>query len=347
MTTLTQNQLIKYIPIAMKANIVPFITGQPGAGKSSIVKRVAEEWNMHLIDLRLSQLLPYDLLGLISPNTEKSKASYLPLNTFILEGDEIPNGKKGVILFLDEFNSADKSTMAAAYKLILDRQVGQHKLHPNTRIICAGNRIKDNAIVNRIGTAMQTRLVHIELDSNNKDFIEYASREKWNPMLLGYFHFRPEMINTYNPNQADEVNTFATNRTWEFLANQLPLLLNQGDKDLLIAAVCGTIGDKAGSDFCSYLDLFDKIPTLEEILSNPNKCRIPNDSDIGSKWAICSFLADKYSDDNVEAILTYTLRLDEPDLIVMALRTAINYYPKLIQNKQVQTFLQEASALMA
>lgn len=145
--TLTQDQLKEFLPIAIKSNVVPMITGSAGTGKSSIVQAVADKLNLHLIDVRVSQLLPYDLAGLIAPNAERTEASYLPISTFPYENDTPPDGKEGYILFLDEFNSGDRSTLAAAYKLILDRKVGEHNLHPNTRIVCAGNRIQDNAIV--------------------------------------------------------------------------------------------------------------------------------------------------------------------------------------------------------
>lgn len=343
---MTQNQLAAYLPIAMKADVVPFIIGEPGMGKSAIVKEIAEKENLELIDLRLSQLMVYDLAGLISPDEHRTKAKYLPVDIFPLEGDDLPKGKSGYCLFLDEFNSADRTTLAGAYKLILDRKIGDHNLHPNTRIICAGNRIKDNAITNRIGTAMQSRLVHIEMENSIKEFREYAEESNWDPIILSYFHFQPAMINTYKPEDAENVTTFATSRTWEFLNKQLSLLLKQNDQDMIDTVICGTIGEQAGTDFASYLRIFKDLPSLNDILTNPSTCKIPQDDNIGGKWAVSAFLADKFNQQTEKALVEYITRLNEPDLVVLAFRMAIKRYPLLARNAEVMQFVRGTNQLI-
>lgn len=53
------------------------IWGPPGVGKSSIVKNIASNNNLALVDLRLSQLSPTDLRGL--PGVEDGKSKwYVP-----------------------------------------------------------------------------------------------------------------------------------------------------------------------------------------------------------------------------------------------------------------------------
>lgn len=46
---------------AMKAKLVPMMVGSPAVGKSSIVRSIADDFNLELIDLRLSQCDPTDL----------------------------------------------------------------------------------------------------------------------------------------------------------------------------------------------------------------------------------------------------------------------------------------------
>jgi len=45
----------------LKAGLVPMMVGSPGIGKSDIVKTVAKENNLKVIDVRLSQCDPTDL----------------------------------------------------------------------------------------------------------------------------------------------------------------------------------------------------------------------------------------------------------------------------------------------
>ena len=117
---------------------------------------------MKVIDVRLSSLEPTDLQGL--PWFNNGKAQFQPFDLFPLEDTPIPQGYQGFLLFLDEFNSASRAVQAAAYKVVLDRMIGNHKLHDKCFIICAGNKTSDNAITTRLSTAMLSRLVHINLE---------------------------------------------------------------------------------------------------------------------------------------------------------------------------------------
>ena len=45
----------------IRAQIVPFLKGSPGVGKSAIGHDIAEEFNLKVIDLRLGQCDPTDL----------------------------------------------------------------------------------------------------------------------------------------------------------------------------------------------------------------------------------------------------------------------------------------------
>lgn len=96
----------------LKAGLVPNITGSPGIGKSDIIRQVAKDTNLKVIDLRLAQMDPVDLCGM--PSIKSNKTKYIPPSTFPIEGDEIPTGYTGWLLFLDEMNSAPMSVQSAA-----------------------------------------------------------------------------------------------------------------------------------------------------------------------------------------------------------------------------------------
>ena len=97
----------------IKAGIVPMLEGSPGCGKSQVVHQIADAYNLKLIDLRLSQCDPTDLSGFPTIIGGK-KADYMPMAHFPIEGDPIPDGYAGWLLFLDEFNSAPNAIQAAA-----------------------------------------------------------------------------------------------------------------------------------------------------------------------------------------------------------------------------------------
>ena len=62
--------------VACDLQTAAMLWGPPGVGKSSIVAQVAEENNMKLVDLRLSQLAPTDLRGL--PVAKDGRSTWYP-----------------------------------------------------------------------------------------------------------------------------------------------------------------------------------------------------------------------------------------------------------------------------
>ena len=80
---------------AMKSGVVPMIHGSPGLGKSDLIKSICSTLNLQLIDIRLSQIEPTDLMGL--PNFKDGLAAYMPFDIFPLAGDKLPEGKNGYV----------------------------------------------------------------------------------------------------------------------------------------------------------------------------------------------------------------------------------------------------------
>jgi MoxR-like ATPase len=198
----------------MRARRVPFIESSPAMGKSAIVHSIAREYGLKLIDHRLSTSAPEDLSGL--PKLTNTSATFVPFDTFPTEDTPIPPGMQGWLLFLDEFNSASKAVQAAAYKLVLDRMVGLKKLHPNVVIVCAGNLSSDRAIVNPIGTALQSRLIHLTMVLDHTEFMEdVAFAQNWDSRIIAFLSYKKEFLHDFRPDHDDK--TFCSPRTWEFM----------------------------------------------------------------------------------------------------------------------------------
>jgi MoxR-like ATPase len=126
------------------------------------------------------------------------------MDTFPLETDPIPDGYNGWLLFFDEINSAPKAIQASAYKLVLDRKVGQTKLHKNCAIVAAGNLETDGAIVEEMSTALQSRMVHIELQVDVEQWVAWAQKKGIHHMITSYIQFKPGMLNTFKADHTDK-----------------------------------------------------------------------------------------------------------------------------------------------
>jgi len=285
------------------AGLVPFTRGSPGCGKSEIHKSIAKELNLQIIDHRAAGSDPTDFSGL--PGYRDGKAYFAPFEElFPLAGAKLPEGKQGWLLLLDEVNSASKMVVAAMYKLILDRMVGQHKLHENVLIACAGNLDTDRAITNPMGTAMQSRMIHLHLDivGHEQEWIEdVALPQNYDKRIIAYLSRYPNKLMNFRPDHND--STFCSPRTWSFMNK---LIQGQEVTESRSALYAGTITSGVAVDFVQFTKVFQNLITIKEILSNPKECKLPND--LNEKWATITYIIENLDSTNIEPLTVYVDR---------------------------------------
>ncbi|MGH1461264.1 MAG: AAA family ATPase [Neptuniibacter sp.] len=334
--TVNSVNAIEQIPVALQAKLVPMIHGSPGIGKSDIIKQIASEYNLQIIDKRLSQCDPTDLMGFPTVCKETGKAFYAPMNTFPLETDELPSGKDGWLLFLDEINSAPKAVQAAAYKLTLDRQVGEHTLHEKVLVACAGNKDTDNAIVHEMSTALQSRLVHFELDIDPKAWLAWASDNGIDYRITSYINFKPDSLYTFKPDHSDK--TFACPRTWEFASK---LINGHTDIKDRLALLAGTISEGVAREFIQYVDIFTQIPTISQIVNNPEKLPVPEEP--GTLYAICGSIGNHAKKDNIDPLMKFINRMPV-EFQVITLKDTMKRNPTLVQEQAVMDWVAKSAS---
>lgn len=298
--------------------------------------QIAREYNLKLIDLRLSQCDPTDILGF--PNIQGNRAGYLPMDTFPIEGDSLPinpeNGQayNGWLLFLDEFNSASVAVQAASYKVVLDRMVGKYNLHKNVAVVCAGNLETDGAIVEQMSTALQSRIVHMEMVVNPVEWVQWASATGLDHRIISFMEFRPTLLYTFKPDHSDR--TYASPRTWEF-ADSFLKIMDANDADML-PLLAGTLSEGVAREFLSYCKIFDQLPTVAEIMANPESIQVPGEPSI--LFALSGSIADKINKVNINPLMKYIKRLPL-EFQVVCVRMVLGRNKELVNDADMQKWL--------
>lgn len=303
--TCTPRRVRKHVERTLQAGLVPFVKSSPGMGKSSIMKQIANDWNLQLIDFRLSTAAPEDMTGL--PRfMEDGTARFFPFSDlFPIEGTQLPEGKDGWLLFLDEMNSAPKSVEAAAYKLVLDRMTGVFPLHERVLIAAAGNLAGDKAIVNKQSTAMKSRVVHLQMELSHDEWLhDVAYAQNYDERIIAYLNYRPNNLMDFNPDSKEE--TFCCPRTWEFVNRLLGAVGVLDDEDASLLA--GTITSGVAVDFVQFTKVYASMVTVQDIVRDPNGVKVPTDN--ATKYAVVSHMMDKADKDNFPALTTYIERFD-------------------------------------
>lgn len=286
---------------AMQSALVPFLIGSPGIGKSEIFQSIAEEGKLKFIDLRVSGADPTDFNGFPTGGTKK--ASYIPFDTIPVMGDVIPDGYVGWLLLLDEYNSGSPAVHAATYKLLLDRMIGAHHVHPKVFICCAGNKETDNAIVNPLSTALQSRMIHIEMEPNLQDFLTWWSTKGLTHTIPAFLNFSNKNFHTFKPDHTDF--TYACSRTWYFAGKFIDKL--GLDSPLIRPLLNGTISQGVTSEYLQFCRIYKDLPTLAALEANPETIEVPTSP--STLFAIVGFIGSHATLKNMEQLGKYIDRL--------------------------------------
>jgi hypothetical protein len=278
-----------------------YIWGGPGIGKSSIVRQVCDEAGIGFIDFRLAQCDPTDIRGI--PFSNNGAMIWLPPVSLPAETKDPPEG----ILFLDELNLAPPSVQAAAYQLILDRQVGEYKLPEGWLIVAAGNREGHRANVYPLPAPLINRFIHIDVDVDFNCWVEWATKNNISSEIIKFLSFRKELF--YKP-PTDSETAFPTPRSWEMLSRQLTSW--QDNLEIVEELACGIVGPGTAYEFTRFLKYKDDAERIgKEILRG--RFSQQKIKDLSLQIAVMSFLVEKYREDRKVAgrIIDYACSLSK------------------------------------
>lgn len=283
--------------------------GPPGVGKSESIREIAELIKKEtgkktkVTDVRLILFNPIDLRGIPTASVDKSFAIWLKPKIFDMdESKDVVN-----ILFLDEISSCPPSVQAAAYQITLDRIIGEHKLPENCIVVCAGNRITDKSVANKMPKALSNRLLHIEIDPDFDSWFEWAKKNNINKDVLDFLSIDQQYLINFDANLEDLA--FATPRSWEMVSNLLnDIGMNKVD---LIPLIEGLVGKDIALDFNNWYKVKAGLPNISDIFSGKNVEPIDDQDTIFVLRNLLVSAAKVYKDDKEKMTncLNYIFRL--------------------------------------
>jgi MoxR-like ATPase len=291
MLALSPPELVELV-IALPAARTPFIWGPPGIGKSALVRNAADRLGLPCVTLLGTQLAPEDLIGV--PRVVKSDTraehhvtEFCPPRAILRD--------QPFLLFVDELNSAVPDVQKAFYSLILDRRLGDYLLPEGSRVVGAGNRIEDRALVRPMATALSNRMLHVALEPNADAWLSWGGENGIHPLVLAFVRARPDRL--YETPPSDATPAYPTPRAWHMLSDSLHAVADE----LWPALAAGSVGDRAGAEFSAFAKRALLTPKLADLAEG--RAVVPDDPDlVYFLGASClARLATKSADDGVVA----------------------------------------------
>lgn len=292
------------LQFAAKAHRPAMIWGKPGVGKSRIVYQAAEKMTFgkkigrKVYEFRATLLDPVDLRGLMEIISAAGRrvTSWCP-PVFLPD-------KPGGVLFIDELPTAPPLVQAALYQLILDGRLGEYVLPEDTIIICAGNMEGHRAAVNRMPTPLANRFIHLYLEVDHNEWIDWAIEKDLAIEVIAFIRFRPALLDTFDPTNLDKA--FCSPRTWEFASD---IIKSEPPRNIMIHLLRGTIGKGPAEELYGFLDDWKELPDLQKLIKSPDTAEIPSKPSV--LFAVIQALAKMADGKIMENFLKYANRLEQ------------------------------------
>jgi len=305
-------EVLKYLPV----DTTILFLGPPGVGKTSGVYEYEKQTGIPVYEDSLVNMLPEDVKGCPDLDRERDETRWRPpgwwrrFSYHILEGE--PDKKVEGVIFLDEAMSAAPTVQVTAQKIAQERQLGFYKLHPNVRVILAGNRKEDGALVSTTPAPLRTKLITLTVEPDLDIWIEhYARPNKLNHTTVQFLRFRQELFCDSDPSKYGAVGGMPNGRSWTTVSR----LQDLRDKEkkpmpewLFIESVQGSVGEGPAAEYLEFGRFYDTLPAKEEIEKNPDNANMEKEG--GWLYAMQGWLVKQVEKDKsfIDAALKYLKR---------------------------------------
>ena len=290
--------------------------GEPGIGKSSMLKEVARLLPTHTpkyIDCTLLDLGDFALPYTVDENGMKV-TRFAPNARFGMhEG-------KPVIIMLDEIGKAMKAVKNVLLTLMLEKRIGDHYLHPDSIVFGTTNLLSDG-VGDMLEAHARNRVAFSKVRKSDADTwidnfaiksdvaAEVIAWVKQFPQCLASYTDEAQAGNPYifNPKRAGQA-AFVTPRSLEKASHIVKQRAALGE-GLTISLLAGTIGESAARDMQAFLTVADKLPTWDAVVASPDTAKLPDDA---VAKCICVFSAiSRVERDTLGKFMTYLKRMDK------------------------------------
>lgn len=267
---------VKIAP-SLPPHIAVLMRAATGVGKSAIVKEIAKNINLPLLDVRTSIMTEGDAIGYPDIEGMKNKK----VMTFCMPSWFVRACKEPVVLFLDELNRGLPTVQQAFFQIVLDRCLGNdedgnpYKIHPETRIFAAVNHGNEYD-VNEMDPALLRRFWTIDLKPSKTDWISWAKNKAVDNLIIEFLNTRKNHL-FVDLEKVLPGKVFPTPASWarfdEVLKfNNINLIEDRDSFDIYNNSI-GFIGTEAAIEFTDFVKKYEIIVTPEELLRSFNKVK--------------------------------------------------------------------------
>jgi MoxR-like ATPase len=243
---------VTVIDAAARAHVPVILWGDPGVGKSSVVRALAAADQVPVETLIGSQREPVDIAGWPMVVDGVVQLALPDWAKTLLDS-------QGGYLLLDELSTCSDAVRAAMLTVIQERMVGRTKLPDAVRIVAAANPAERSAGGYILDAPTANRFLHIDFDPTVEEWLtglrtnfaalpasravaadELRAAEEVGA-VAAFIEARPELYRRVPDTDEAAGRAWPSQRSWHSLARLLPYLRGD-DTDAIATAVLGLVG---------------------------------------------------------------------------------------------------------
>lgn len=255
------------------------LKGEPGIGKSSVLKALKEKhgdkYDYIYVDC---PVLDMSDIGMRIPNHDTRTLEFYASSLFKLDSS------KPKMIMLDEFMKSPKLLQIIFTRMMLERTVGDLPLPGGSIVFATSNNSSDG-----VGDAMlahagnRVMMVNVRKPNANR-WLVWASDNNISPEIRACVAMNPRLLASYldggqddNPyifNPSRKELSFVTNRS---LAGS-DIVVKQRDKmgdGVTQAALAGVIGAPAAQLLAAFMSLAKELVSVKAVIADPENVAIP------------------------------------------------------------------------
>lgn len=230
------------------------IWGRHGIGKTEIVEDFAQQHKYKFVYVAPAQFEEMgDLVGL--PGLEAGKTVFHP-------PEWVPDKEGPGILLIDDANRADDRILRGIMQLLQNFELVSWKLPPKWQIVLTANPDGGDYSVTPMDDAMLTRMMHITLEFDVKEWAKWAEQHQIDPRGINFVLTYPEIVTGERTTPRTLVQFFEAISEIKDLAANLGLIQILGD---------ACLDENTVSSFIAFVNQnLEKLISPEEILDADN-----------------------------------------------------------------------------
>ena len=259
------------------------LQGQPGIGKSSLLKTLSKQFPDYEVSYMDVPNLDLGDIAMPVVDRETRTTNYYPNARF-----KMHTGKP-VIIMLDEFTKGAEPIKNMLHPLleVANPRLGDLSVHPDSIIFMTGNLATDGVGDNLKGHT-RNRIIPLHIQNPTADeWLEWAVDNDIDPVVMAWVKQFPHALASYTESGQEDNPYIYNPRKVQFACvtprslERASTIIKVRDKisgfgpGLLIAALTGAIGEAASRDMQAFIEYQDQLPTWESIVKNPECAAVP------------------------------------------------------------------------